>query len=77
VLRGAGSVLAQVDLIECELSFVPLYDGQMLFEEMILLLKDHGFTPVQFTPGLTDPHTGYNLQADVIFAKSAGAAKGE
>jgi FkbM family methyltransferase len=71
VLAGASNILRQVELIECELSFVPLYEGQLLFQEMITLLKSLGFYPVQFVPGFSNPHTGYNLQADCTFARSA------
>jgi FkbM family methyltransferase len=70
VLRGASKVLPQVDLIECELSLVPLYDGQFLFLQMIELLKDLGFEPIRFAPGFIDAKTGHSLQLDAIFSKS-------
>jgi FkbM family methyltransferase len=69
VLRGASEILSQVELIECELSFVPLYKGQLLFLEMLDLLKHLGFSPVQMYPGFTDPRTGFTLQVDGIFAR--------
>jgi len=61
VLKGASDRFWQVDLIECELSFVPLYDGQLLFPQMIVLLKGLGFEPVQFVPGFVDSYTGHNF----------------
>lgn len=70
ILKGACRILGQVDLIECELSFVSLYDGQPLFEEMLALLRSLGFAPVQFSPGFTDRTTGYNLQVDGIFSRA-------
>jgi FkbM family methyltransferase len=70
VLKGASEILPQVELIECELSFVPLYDGQLLFGEMLDLLKRLGFIPVQMVDGFTDPRTGHNLQMDCIFARN-------
>jgi FkbM family methyltransferase len=70
ILEGASRVLRQVELIECELSFISLYDGQPLFEEMLALLRSLGFNPVQFSPGFTDRTTGYNLQVDGIFSKT-------
>jgi FkbM family methyltransferase len=70
VLKGAADVLPQVDLIECELSLTPLYDGQLLYQQMIDLLKGLGFEPVQFVPAFTDPHTGHNMQVDAIFSRS-------
>jgi FkbM family methyltransferase len=42
VLRGATAILPQVRVIECELSFVPLYDGQLLFPQMLALLGTLG-----------------------------------
>lgn len=73
VLKGACEIIPHVDLIECELSFVKLYDGQLLFEEMLYLLKELGFSPVQFVPGFTDPRTGHALQVDGIFARCVPA----
>ncbi len=70
VLKGASDILWQVDLIECELSFAMLYEGQLLFQQMITLLKNLGFEPVQFIPAFTDPHSGHCLQMDAIFARS-------
>jgi hypothetical protein len=60
VLKGASDILWQVKLIECKLSFVPLYDGQLLFPQMIVMLKDLGFEPAPIVPGFVDPHTKYN-----------------
>jgi len=70
VLEGATSFLQQVHLIECELSLVPLYEGQYLFLDMISLLDRYGFKPVHFDAGFGDPTTGYCLQVDGIFARS-------
>jgi FkbM family methyltransferase len=70
VLKGAADVLPQIDLIECELSLTPLYGGQLLYQEMLDLLKGLGFEPVQFVPAFTDPHTGHNMQVDAIFSRS-------
>jgi len=70
VLKGASEILPQVELIECELSLTPLYDGQLVFLEMIAELKSLGFDPVQFVPAFTDPHTGHNMQVDAIFSRS-------
>jgi FkbM family methyltransferase len=70
VLKGAASLLQQVHLIECELSLVPLYDGQYLFLDMVSLLDRYGFKPVHFEPGFGDPATGYCLQVDGMFART-------
>lgn len=69
VLAGAGEILQQVGLIECELSTVPLYEGQLLFLEMIKHLDSLGFRPVNFEPEFIEPETGYCLQVNGIFAR--------
>jgi FkbM family methyltransferase len=69
VLKGASEIMPQVELIECELSFVQLYEGQLLIREMLDLLKSLGFAPVQMVPGFTDLRSGHDLQVDGIFAK--------
>lgn len=70
VLKGARSILSHAVILECELSLVRLYEGQLLFEEMLTLLKGSGYTPVQFTPAFTDTGTGHCLQLDGIFVRS-------
>lgn len=70
VINGARLLLRQVHLIECELSLVPLYEGQYLFLDMVCLLDRCGFKPVHFEPGFGDPVTGYCLQVDGMFARS-------
>ncbi len=70
VLSGAAATLDLVDLIECELSLVPLYEGQYLFQDMIDLFRSRGFVPVYFEPGFGDTETGYCLQLESIFARA-------
>jgi FkbM family methyltransferase len=70
VIEGIGRIINNVQLIECELSLFPLYDGQKLFNEMIEILRKHGFVAVDFTRGFFESETGYCLQVDGIFANS-------
>jgi FkbM family methyltransferase len=76
VLRGATSVLAQVRAIECELSLVPLYEGQLLLPQMLALLDSLGFQPVSFNPFFLDPVSGHCLQVDCLFARVQDAHSG-
>jgi FkbM family methyltransferase len=69
VLSGATAILQQVKVIECELSFVSLYEGQLLFPQMLALLDTLGFQPVSFNPVLLHPVSGHALQLDGIFAR--------
>jgi FkbM family methyltransferase len=43
VLRGAERVLSTVRLIEAEVTFNPIYEGQPLFGELDVFLRDRGF----------------------------------
>jgi FkbM family methyltransferase len=69
VLRGAGAILSQVRMIECELSLVSLYEGQWLFLQMLELLDTLGFVPVSFNKVLSDAVSGHCLQVDGIFVR--------
>ncbi len=69
VLRGAIETLPRVQVIECELSFVPLYEGQLLFPEMLALFESMGFLPVSFDPVFVDRVSGHCLQIEGVFAR--------
>lgn len=67
VLMGATELLKQVRGLQLELSFVPLYEGQRLFDEMVEQIKTNGFELWAIWPGLTDPTSGRLLQVDATF----------
>jgi len=69
VLKGAVGLLDRVTGVECELSILPLYDGQPLIDEMIRSLYQKGFRLVEVTPAFFEEDTGYPLQMDGIFLK--------
>jgi FkbM family methyltransferase len=70
VLRGAARILSQVRLIECELSFESLYEGQLLFPEMLALLETLGFQPVNLNSHFPHPATGHCLHVDGVFTRA-------
>jgi FkbM family methyltransferase len=43
ILRGASRTLAQTSLVEVEVEFYPMYDGQPLFAEVDSFLRSAGF----------------------------------
>jgi len=69
VLNGAVETLKRVQGVLCELSLVPLYEGQHLWLEVIDRLEASGFTLWAIQKGFTDPRNGRSLQVDAIFLK--------
>jgi FkbM family methyltransferase len=69
VLKGAAGSLPKIDLIQMEMSLTPLYQGEKLFDELHLLMKNKGFRLVDILPGFSDPVTGQLLQADGVFQR--------
>lgn len=67
VLQGAQQTLERATGVAVELSFVSLYQGQALFDQMRSRLADLGFDPWAFYPAFTDPRTARMLQVDGIF----------
>jgi FkbM family methyltransferase len=67
VLNGAENVLSSMRGVLLELSMVPLYEGQHLWQETIGRLEQEGFTLWALQPGFTDPRNGRTLQVDGIF----------
>ncbi len=67
VLKGAENSLAHVDTIEMEMSLVPLYDGELLFNEMCILMGKKGYTLIAIENEFSDPASGQLLQVDGFF----------
>jgi FkbM family methyltransferase len=67
VLRGATGILEQTAGLHVELSFVPLYEGQPLFHEMVERICDEGFRIWGIWSGIHDPGSGRMLQVDATF----------
>jgi FkbM family methyltransferase len=71
VLRGAGTLLSDVALIECEVSLEPLYESQLTFLPMLDLLRDSGFQVLRLEPGIRDNGgRGAIVQYDAIAARA-------
>ncbi len=69
VLNGASGCMHRVSGIQLEMSLVPLYEGEMLFNEMKEKLAAYGFVLCGIIPGFSDPETGMLLQVDGLFLK--------
>jgi FkbM family methyltransferase len=70
ILAGAADTLKRALGVQLEVSFVPLYAGQKLFQETIKALEDKGFKVWAIEPGFSDEKTGQMLQADIIFVRN-------
>ncbi len=70
VLEGCENSLSSFRGILCELSLVPLYEGQYLWKDLLKRIENHGFTVWAIQPGFTDPVDGRTLQINVIFFKN-------
>ena len=67
VLDGATELLLKTRGLQLELSLVPLYEGQKLFDDLIKRIQALGFSIWAIWPGFCDPRSGRMLQVDVTF----------
>lgn len=74
VLDGAVKTMPNVVMAQVELSFVPLYEGQSLWLEVVSTLVAHGFHLCGMILGFYDPDTGVLLQADGLFIRNTELA---
>ena len=68
VLMGATGVLGEIDTILVECSFVELYAGQPLADEIVRFLHGQAFRLVSVASPYVDA-SGEVLQADLVFAR--------
>ena len=73
VLRGAEQSLADIALLEIELSFTELYENQTMAEELLAHLRRRNFVLISVERGFTDPDNFHILQCDAILINTAHA----
>lgn len=71
VLEGATDILARAAGLHVELSLVPLYEGQPLFDEIVEQVRGAGFCMWNIWPGIFDPENGRMLQVDATFFRDS------
>jgi FkbM family methyltransferase len=69
VLDGAGDQLGRFRAVQLELSYVMLYEGQMLADQLVRRMTDSGFRLYGMEAGFCHPDSGRMLQADALFAR--------
>lgn len=70
VLDGASASITRAAGLQIELSLVPLYSGQALFQEILDRLTMSGLGIWSIFPGFTEKSTGRMLQCDAILFKN-------
>jgi FkbM family methyltransferase len=68
VLRGADGVLDDVKVIQTELSFKPLYEGQVGYSEMLRYLDGLGYEIAGFFPIVYDDNWSV-IEADCVLVR--------
>ena len=82
VISGGRQMFARAAALIMETTFVPLYEGQVLFDAIYDRLRPMGFTYMGTEHIIRNPHTGRVLQCDSLFLRdpkvddSAGASEG-
>ena len=69
VLSGAQLSLPRIDIVQLELSLVPLYEGQALFPDVHRFMADQGYSLVVIEPVFRHPRTAGVLQMDGIYQR--------
>jgi FkbM family methyltransferase len=67
VIDGALETMQHIKGLEVELSLVPLYQDQLLLDEMIIMIKQLGFELWGVWPEFANNHSGRILQLNGIF----------
>ncbi len=75
IAGGAATVPDRCVGLQLELSFEPLYDGGMLSQEALELVRSLGFALAGFAPVFFDVRTGRLLQADGVFFRVDDAVR--
>ena len=67
VLKSGINNLRKFKLVQIELSLQPLYEGQILYKEIIDFMNDNNFGIWNIYPGYKKKLIGQLYQFDVIF----------
>lgn len=68
VITGALESLPHIAMVQMELSLVSMYVGEALLDEMVAVMRGHGFSPWWVLGGFQNVDTLQMFQVDVFFA---------
>lgn len=75
VLQGATGLLDRLVGLQIELSLVPLYKSQRLFDDLLEQMKTMGFDLWTMSPAFVNPRSGRLLQVDAtLFRTERGSS---
>lgn len=69
VLEGAAETIRQCKAVLLEMSAVPLYEGQELWDSLHVRLSRSGFVMWNLIPDFRDARTGQLLQFDGLYVR--------
>lgn len=69
VISGGGQTFSRASVLILETTFVPLYQGQVLFDAIYDRLRRMGFTYMGTEHIIRHPQTGRVLQCDALFLR--------
>lgn len=69
IIDGAWGCMPQIKALQMELACVPLYDGEMLFDDMKKRIEAEGFFISSIEGGFADEKNGRLLQVEVVFLR--------
>lgn len=75
VLKGAQKILKNVDYVLLEASLVPMYEGELLFDEIVSIMDEYGFDFSRSIDSLSSPVTNEVLQMDAFFVRRVDARR--
>ena len=67
VLTGAEKSIKKIDFVQMEMSLLPLFEGEVLFNDMCLFMAKKGYSLIGIETVFSDRLTGRLLQVDGIF----------
>jgi FkbM family methyltransferase len=70
IIRGGEKTLSRVDYVILETSFRQMYEGELLFIELLRLMESYGFGFLRPIGFLSHPKTGEFLQMDALFQRA-------
>jgi len=68
-LLGAGEILKKIDFILIETCFEPLYEGEVVFRELLGIIEKYGFEFLKPVNLVTSPVSGEIIEMDILFSR--------